>query len=473
MVYLFIFVGLFLSGVVLWLLREKKKPTNLYLGLLIYFIVLIVFFLYAYSFLNTIVKETVEQDSLSLFRDLIVLARTPAYVFVVLCLIRGIGFNLKQFNFSKDIAELNIADQDSEEFELMVGQNNYKYLRFIRRTIREMKYYILENTVAITLISLGILVILGFFGVKYYKQYIKQLKEQEVTNVNGIVYVLNRAYITAEDINGDTIKEGSKFVVVDMSFSNTSNEDKALNLDVITLANGKLYYHPTQSYNSKFYDLGQPYEKDTLIPKDSMMDAYLVFEIPDTVTSTNFSFRIQYGLDQKKSKIISTYRKIQTRATNIDTEDKKENINTNQSISTDVNNENKFQIKVTDYKIQENYNYKYVLCKKNLECNQYYDLISANKYNTSTMLVLSYEATMFEDAIFTKTFNTYNKVFTNYAFLEYVVEGRVYDERVSLVPQSEIQDKAFVLVNRRILNASRISLIFKFRNTTYIVALKN
>ena len=454
-------------------MREKKKPTNLYLGLVIYFIVLIIFFLYAFSFLNTIVKETVEQDSLSLFRDLIVLARTPAYVFIALCLIRGIGFNLKQFNFSKDIAELKIADQDSEEFELMVGQNNYKYLRFIRKTIRETKYYILENMVAITFVSLGLLVVLGFFGFKYYKQYLERLKEQEVTNVNGIVYVLNHTYITAEDINGDHIKDGSKFVVVDMSFSNTTTEDTALDLDVITLANGKLFYHPTQAYNSKFYDLGIPYEKDTLIPKDSMMDAYLVFEIPETVTTTDFTFRIETGLDEKKTKILSTYRKIQAKGVNVDTEDKKENINVNQSINTDVINENRFSIKVEDYKIQENYNYKYVLCGKNLECKSYYALVTANNYNASTMLVISFDATMFEEAKFTKTFNTYNKVFTGYGFLEYVVDGRVYDERIQLVPQSEIQDKAFILVNRRILNASKISLIFKFRNTTYVVALKN
>ena len=471
-VYLVILIGFALVFIMYWILKEKNKPIGLYMGLVIYLGATTIFFLYCYAILGQVVKKAVEPDVLSFMRDIIVLVRYPGYVFIILCLIRGIGFNVKQFNFSKDIQELKIADQDSEEFELIVGQNNYKYARLIRKTIRETKYYIMENTIALMALVAVVVVILGFFGVKYYNQFVKKIKSQDITSVDGIYFAVNDAYITAEDINGNIIKEGSKFVIVDMNFSNGGTEDKAVNLDIITLANGKLLYHPTQSYNSKFFDLGQPYEKGYKVPADSMVNGYIVFEIPTSVTTTNYTLKIEYGLQNKENKVVSLHKKIAVKAKNIDVEDKREDINIDDTINTDVNNENKFSIRINDYKLQENYNYKYVICEKDLTCQSFYNLITANKYDASTMMVVSYDAVMYADAKFTKTFNSYNKVFANYAFLEYIYQGRIYDEKLNLVPQSEVQEKAFIIVNRRILNATRINLIFKFRNNTYNVALK-
>ena len=471
-IYYFILVALVLSGILYWLLRLKKKPTGLYIGLITYLIVTFVSFMYFYSILNKMTVDTIEVDVLSTLRDLLVLVRVPGYIFIGLSFIRGIGFDIKQFNFSKDVAELKLAEEDSEEFELMVGQNNYKYERYIRRTLREIKYYIKENLVPITIIGIVLLGILIILGIRYYNIYLKRIKAREVSSVNGIAYVVNRSYITSEDYNGNKIKEGSKFVVVDMSFNNTTNKDASLDFDRLSLVYKELKYNPSQTYISYFYDLGIPYTTETLIPAESMLQRYIVFEIPETMTTTDFTLRVEYGITSKDSKVLSNYIKFQVDAVNIDTEDRVIKTNINETINTDVVNENRFSLTINGYNIQENYNDKYVICNKELKCQRFNTLVTANAYNKMTMLAIDIDGMMYDEAKFTKTFTTYNSIFEGFAYIDYIEKNREYTERVNIVPLSNVEGKVFLLIDRRLLNADKINLIFKFRNNTYVVPLK-
>lgn len=470
-VYTFIFVGLSLSGVLLWLLRTKKKPTGLYAGFVAYFIVSAVAFIYFYSLLGKLMESSLEIDQLTTFKDLLLLVRVPGYILSAMAFIRGIGFNLKQFNFSKDIEELKIAEKDSEEFELMVGQNNYKYARFIRRTLREISYYIRENLIAITIFGFVILAALIVLGIRYYNLYLKRLKAQEVKTINGITYVVNRSYITEEDYLGNKIKDGSKFVIVNMSFNNTTSTDKTLDYDSLRLVYDKLIYVPTASYNSKFYDMGVPYEPGTSIPQSSMLERYIVFEIPSSIKSNDFTLRVEYGVTNKNTKVIANYIKFQINTTEADTEDIVNNINLNSPMNPDVLNENRFTLTIKKYTIQENYNDRYVICGRNSDCKSYNNLISANKEVDKTMMIFDIDGLIYEEANFTKRFKTYNEIFSNFATITYMIDNRIYKRPVSIV-STNVDGKAFVLVDREILKASTYKITFTFRNSTYDIILK-
>lgn len=471
-VFIFIGVALFLGGALYWLLRIKNKPSASYLWLIIYIAAVTAAYIYFYIVLNQLITSNVESDTLTLMRDLLFIVRIPGVIFIVITLIRGIGFNIKQFNFSKDIEELKIVDKDSEEFEVMVGQNNYKYMRFIRRTFRELKYYILENKLALVgVIAIGVLA-LGYFGVRYYFQFMKKVQSQQVSSINGIDYAVNKTYVTEEDYNGETIKDGSKFVVINMLFNNTTKNDKTLDIDSIYLADNQIRYSPTLTYNSKFYDLGVGYEKDAILHSNEAVERFIVFEVPKTTNLNNFELKIEYGISTKSSNIISNFIKFNINPINIDVDDQKYDVNIDEIISTNVNDENKFDITIHNYSIQENYLDKYVICGKDLKCQKYNTLITANNYNKMTMLVIDYDANKYDDAKFVQTFNTYNKILSNYAYVEYVLNSRIYTDKVTVVPNSNVEDKGFFLVDRKILDASSIKLFFRFRNNTYVVALK-
>lgn len=472
LVYYAISVGLFLSGVAFWLLKEKKKPTALYLGMSIYFIVLYIGFFFLFGQLKLIENEIFESDRIILVKDIAFLLTIPLYVFVPLCFIRGIGFNIKQFNFSKDIEELKIVDKDSQEFELLIGQNNYKYLRTFRRAIRETKYFILENLFVISVIGGVLGVILLGVGIHYYNEYLKKINEAEVISINSISYIVNKSYVTAKDFNGNEIKENYKYVVVDMAFHNMSDESKSLNLDLITLTDGAIIYYPTLTKNGKFYDLGVPYKDGQLIMADEIVEATLAFEIPASVKTRNFTLKVQYAIDDSKPNVIAQHRNFAVNTMKIDIDEVVSKKKINETINVDVVGQNKLNLTITGYKLIDSYNNRYVSCSSLDDCKKLSSLIKPSNVVSNTMLEVDYKGLIDENANFLRTFNTYNKMFRNYAKIRYILYNKEYIIPATIVTNSDVDNKVFFEVPRGLYNANTIELYLDFRDYLYIIPLK-
>ncbi len=472
-VFVFLAIILFLSGIVFWLLRVKKKPTRLYFLLIVYCIVEIVLFAYVFSLLRVMQENLLESEQLILGRDISLLCTLPNYFFIVVCLIRGIGFNLKQFNFSKDIEELEIADKDSAEFEVLIGQNNYKYYRLIRRTLREIKYYILENKFAISIFVLGIGLFLAGYGVYYYNQHMKKISEQEATTVNGVTYSVNNAYITSKDYSGEVINERSKFVVVDLSFYNSTSSNKTIDLDQIVLLDGSIRYHPTLTKNQKFYDLGVPYNLNDPILPGERKEATLAFEIPKSTSTSNFTMRVLYGLDLTGKKVMSKYRQFNVKAKKIDEDKKVTQLNVNETINVNALDMNEFNLTIMGYQITDAYDNKYVVCQSEDNCKTLSNVIKPSSISSQTMLVVDYKGTMYGEAKFTKVFNTYNKIFEGYCTVKYVIYNKTYKEKARIVVNSDVEGKVFIMMDRKLTSASEIELIFDFRDKSFEIPLLN
>ena len=470
-VYYIIVIFLFLAGAVFWLLREKKKPTSLYLFLFIYGVIELAAFYFAFDLLSTIQDTIVEPDQLIFGRDISLISMLPNYVFMVICFIRGIGFNLKQFNFSKDIEELEIADIDSAEFEVLIGQNNYKYLRIFRRSIREFKYYILENKFAISVFIIALILFFSGYGIFYYNQYMKKMSVSESTNVDGVSYTVRNSYLTAYDYNGNLINEKYKYVVVDMTFFNTSNNAKTIDLDKISLANGSLVYRPTLTKNQKFYDLGSSYNVGDIISSGEAKNATLTFEIPASVSSRNFTLRVQYALDVSGNNVMSRYRNFNVSAKQIDDEHKNIEKTINEPINSNVNSNNPFDLTITGYQILDSFDNRYVVCKDINNCISLSNVIKPSRVSTETMLIINYNGTIYEDALFTKQFNSYNKIFENFCTVNYVVLNKKYSVKAKVVANSDVDGKIFILLDRNLTTATDISLTFDFRDITYNIPL--
>lgn len=470
-VYLFLLVIIGLAGVIFWILRFKKKPTTLYLLLIIYGVALVPVYAYLFSLLTSMIDNLTNLDTIILAKDISMIATWPSYIFIAICFIRGIGFNLKQFNFSKDLKELQIDEKDNEEVEVTFGQNNYKYLRFIRRTIRECKYYILENKFAISCVCGLLAIVLVIVGINYYNEYMKVLAASEATSVNGIAYTVRKSYVTTRDYNGDTIKPGYKYVVVDMSFHNLTSTNRAIDIDLITLANGKLSYNPIMTKNEKFYDLGVYYNRGEVLEADETMDAIIAFELPGGARTNDLKLRIRYAIENKVSDVISRYRLFDIHPRNIDSKAEKNNYNINQLMRINPVGINRFDLKITGYKVLDIYDNKYVLCSSLDKCMPLSNVITPNQKELYTMLEIDYDSVLYEDNKFSKTLNTYNKIFEHYLVINYEILGRKYSINAKPIAKSDVDNKLFVLVDRKIANATDIDLEFNFRNNVYCVSL--
>lgn len=472
-VYFIILIVLVLAGILFWLLREKKKPTRLYLLLIIYMVALIPIYIFLFSTLSTMIENLITSDTIILGRDISMMATLPAYIFIVICFIRGIGFNLKQFNFSKDLKDLEIDEKDSEEIELMLGRNNYKYLRLIRRTIREAKYYILENKFAIIfIIGLALLVLAGF-GINYYNEYMKTLAASEATSVNGITYTVRSSYVTTKDSTGKVVSDKYKYVVIDMSFHNATNSNKAVDIDLITLANGKLSYQPTLTKNSKFYDLGSAYNHGDVLESGETKNATLTFEIPKKSTTNNLKLRVRYALENKKKNVISRYRLFDINPKNIDTQGNIIDVKLGELMNINPIEKNKFDLMIKGYSLQDVYDNKYVLCSTVDKCIPLSEVIAPDKKDSYTMLVIDFSATLYDSNRFYETLNTYNKIFENYLSINYQIMGREYTSNAKVVTKSNVDNKIFIIVDRKITKANSINLKLSFRNDEYSISLLN
>ena len=130
-VYVIALIGLVAVGLIYWLFTVRKKDLRFYTFLLAYYTFAIGGFYYLFDKVVILSEKEVTMDELNLIRDVSTMILLVSIPVIVMSFIRSIGLNIKQFNFSKDIKELEITDKDSEEFEILIGQNNYKYLRKI------------------------------------------------------------------------------------------------------------------------------------------------------------------------------------------------------------------------------------------------------------------------------------------------------------------------------------------------------
>ena len=464
--------GLFFTVVMYFTFKEKKKPNRLYLGMFAYYLAIFIISKVTNSNLNTMVEKPISSEWIMICKELNLLLFLPTLFFDAECFLRGIGFNIKKFNFNKDIAELNIADEDSEEFEVLIGQNNYKYFRFFRRTKRELGYYIKENKLAISIVGGVIALVLALVGFYYYNAYLKRIKASESSIVDFIGYTVNDCYMTAEDFNGNKILDGYKFVVIDLTLYNSSTKPRKLETEKLVLSDGELEYYPTFIHNGKFYDLGLPYERNQLLPAQQSTDATLTYTIPDTVTTTDFTFKVQYNLGGNGINVIADYKKFKVKVRKLDSEAVVYNINMNNYFNTDVAGRNEFSLNVKNYAFRDTYSDNYVKCTAIDKCVINQEVVSTINYSSNTMLILDYSAIIGKDNNFVKQFNTYSKIFENYGYMEYIVYGVQYKEKINTVPNSDIDGKIFVSMPRRILDATRINLVFYFRNYRYIITLK-
>ena len=253
------------SVIMIILMRRKNKPFTFYILTAIYYILILVLLIVAANTITSLYDATMSQKTSRALRDIYLILSFPNYYFIVMYIIRGIGFDIKKFNFSKDLKELEISAEDNEEFEFVLGTDTYKYERKARRIIREFKYYILEHKFIFTIIggALGItLLIIIMANININPTH----RTGKAVVVNGLQIKVNKSYITEYDYNGNLINNNEKYVIVDLSLKSIGKE-KVLNKDEVylTYGNNKIYFKNT--LKDYFIDFGKAYN-GSVISKD-------------------------------------------------------------------------------------------------------------------------------------------------------------------------------------------------------------
>jgi len=256
-IYIFIGILILLFGVIYWLFKYKGKPRNIYILSIFGYIVIAIYLFIVFGYFTDIPNNIIDQKVIRAYRDITLMTVMFQYIITIIMFLRGLGFDVKKFNFTKDIQELNLTQEDAEEVEVDVNVNTDAVMRGIRKQKRELGYFFQEYKVIILGILAIILVIGGYFGYTYLSKVFKVYNQGEVVGYTYSVMV-NKSYF---NIDGD-----KNYVIVNLDISKYGIEEK-LSVNNLKLLIDDKEYVPNRNICNIFDSLGNCYKKQYITEK--------------------------------------------------------------------------------------------------------------------------------------------------------------------------------------------------------------
>ena len=474
LVYIVIIIVLLINIAILFLMKQKEKSTKLYLGIIIFYIVMLISTIITNNTLNIIEEGTFSSQAARAFRDITFVFYIPQIFFFVYALLRGIGFDIKKFDFETDVKELEITDLDREEFELTFGKNNYKYQRGWRRFRREFKYYFLENKFAFfgLLIGLmaGVAVILYLnFGV-YHKSY----GEQQRMNHNGLMIKVVDSILTNMYPNGKKISNDIYYLAVALDITNTNKESTRLDYENFKILVNNDYIMPTLDRGTIFPDLGIAYTRDMTIEGEKSGVYVLVYEIDNL--NTHYDLRILESLENTLIGVTPIYKNIRL---NYETIVEKKEIKTyelGKILDLSDTRLNVTELQIKNYVFTSPYNYVYRKCVSKDVCQNINKTVSIDptKYGTNKkILALDVYFQLDKSCYYYQTKKNVNSFINDFVTIRTKKNNETKTYNVDSLTPNELNNVWLLAVDDNVESADKIDLIVSLHGNNYVMNIKD
>lgn len=465
-----IVILLSLSIYILFKIKDKEKEYRIYLYIIIYYLILFFISFITRSILNTYELTEIATSTALMYRDLSRFFFYPNFFFIFFIFLNTIGFNLRRFEFIDLKDEIDEEEEDNALIELNVGFESYKLKRTFHRTLRELKYYIIENKVVFKIIGVLIAIIFFFFLGKWLINLNKVVKTTESFNHQNFNISITDSILTTLDYQGNTIKDNTYFLAIKVHTTNTSTKSLTLDTDNFWLDMGSYYIYPTLDRSGKFIDLGEPYFGEK-IPSKETHDYILVYELTTKEVKQSYNIKIldtiKYtdGVANPKYKQINLTPKKITQITTNDTYNIGDYLllNNTKLLNTSV--------RINDYYQTSIYNYKYSYCQNDI-CNEKLGVISTANDTSKTLLVLDSEINIDNNSSY-KQFKKTSNFYEDFTTIEYNLYDKTYISKVvDKTSPNDLSSLTVLEVDYNISKASNITLIITVRNERYKIILK-
>lgn len=477
--FMFIICIIVLLGVfiVYYLLSVKKKNNKIYLAMFIFYIILFVYFIYMYSSLKGLNEEAMSIPTRTLMVDLSVMALVPQVVFMFMTVGRILGFNLKQFDFKSDLAELNIDESDNEEVEITLGNDSYKIARFLRKLLRLSKYFILENKIFVIGCSSIIVLVLSLTIYTRLNVYNISYTENQAILASSLKYTVKESYITNSDLNNSIIESGKSFVLVKLNIVNEANIERTLDRDSFILESGKESLSPSFTYDGKFIDLGETFAP-TEIKSGTDNDYIVIFQINDEDIKKDYNFKIK-NIRTSIANIDSAYKEILIKPVNLDKIKDMGNKKIDERVLLDNLIFKSSYFTLSSYDIKEKFTEDWNYCTNSGVCrkNGVYTIMpsTANKSSVNVMKIVStFEHSDELDPFIKKYINYSSDLIGYYGYLNYNIYGNNKSVKLIKISDSDFSpdNYSYFEVPTELKNANKIDLIILIRGSKYTFNLK-
>ncbi len=447
-----------ISIVMISLLHFKSKPIKTYVYLIIVYVVMLGFDLYALSFFNHLdFDPTFQVAKARVVRDLLFIITIPEYPAMVLLAIRAVGLDLKSFGFQED-KEFVATEGDREEFEIDTSFDTEKAKREFRKSVRYFMYFVKEHKFPIVILTIVMSLFFVYNSYKYVFVENKIYSQNQYFTSNLYKISVNNTYITDKDYSGQIIsKDGKYFVVVDTTIINLTSAEREFDLEQFMLFVGSKYYVATTRFNSSFMDLGNLYET-SYFGENKTINYNLIFEIDKPKENDNFYLTYQ-NLSSKNIKPI----RLKIKVVDISEFKKKDEKKLMEDIVIPLNNNEKKVFSINSYEILDEVSYVYEKCYVNT-CMMVEESVNANTNKKALFMKVSLDNDNIKNFI---------KFMTKYSKIKYKVGDDVYTiDSVNMIKKNYRGNYLYFLVDKNIENASSIEFVFTVRSYQYYYKLK-
>ena len=456
-VILIMIVLIFLSIV----LQRKEKPTKFYNISIVYYLVIFILITVSFTIFRAIETDTLSTAAARIIRDLSTLIHYSQYIFIIYTAVRGVGFNIKQFDFKSDLDELEISSEDSEEVEFLIGIDADEAKRTVRRFFRELGYYYKENKFVFIMIFVIIIGVVGTMLFMNQEVYQRVYKESENIALGYLNFNVKDSYISNLRQNGEVLNEDKYYVILQLEITNRYREDHEFNYISLELTINNEYFLPDLSIANYFTDYGAPYN-GTLIKGNTTSEYILVYEIDKYLINQDFLLTVFSHYDASVGGIGSVNNQISIDPTIISDEITTHNVNLGTKIDLSNTNLGNSELVIIDSERTSFYQYSYI----SNAGRESIGFATPSNYR-NTLLVLGYNLTLDENIPYMDITRTYRSIFSDFTKIEYEVNGTIYTAATTVVNPNLYNEKVIIEVPREINDADDIDLIFTVRNVSY------
>ena len=466
---------LIVAGVIMALMIYKKKPKLFYIYVMIMYVVGLVLIFILSGFLYNIQFEVPSLRIVKILRDVLYTYCALQIPIILGTFVRAIGFDIKKFDFKKDLLDLGIEEEDNQEFALDFQLDSEDIKAKARKRMRYIGYAFKENKAMFTFVSGILLLVLVLFGIRKLMSVEKIYKEGQAFDTGSLKIEVLDSYKTNANAVGDALSSNNFYLILKLRYTNVSNGPITIYTDnAIVSYDGVSSVTPTFKMSNILNEFGVNYYSQKLNARETR-DFVLIYEIKNEYYKSDLKLKYLYDAKFVDGKVEYEYRTVRLspktfdkETTTVDTKNLGEYISFKGSVLGDT------KIRINNIKIADSFYYNTVKCQ-NGGCST---LIKAIKANTNskfelTLMRIDYDITYDYETLGKGYVN--NDIISKYGSIRFTINGKEYNNRVELtnVTPFPTGKYVFIEVREKLKKAEKIYLDLTIRGKVYTIVIKD
>lgn len=467
------FLVIIVAGVIMATMINKKKPFVFYIITIASAILILVFYYVTRGIVSELEVRLIDVRTLRLVRDVVTIVFIVQILSVVIILFRAIGFDVKKFNFKKDLEELEVDESDREEFEFVINVDSDKTKRNMRKRFRNMKYVYFEHQFLINSLLLLAGLVGGYFLFMNIFIYNKDSNQNNFFTTGDFVISITDSFDTEKGFDGTVLDEMNSYTILRIKIRSRGAFGKKLNNARVAIVVNDHKFYPTLKHFEKFTDLGDAYSGTIISTSAEYEDYILIYEIPKPYKNKAKEFVYFDNASLFDANRIT----IPLKTVDLDKVEDAETYLLGEEVDLKESIFKNTILNLTAFDIKESFTLNYEFCSAVDNCYPSVEYLYPSIFNNydKALIKVNGSVNWDPDLPINKTTSLYSFI-RNYGKFSYIINDESKEQRLSLkqVKPTKVSYKnsAFIEVEKEMLEADRIFIDFNIRNMRYRYVLK-